>query len=175
MPRRKGFSLVELIVVMAVILIFGAIVVPTLFGARRDTQVKAGGDIVHSYIARARAKAVEDGKAYRLALSADGKKVQIMPDVDDGTAAEDDETNSGPLHCEESLPEGVTAVIITSDDDYVAQDQTGWQRVATFLPDGTCREEGVEVRVEEKGVQSIIIKLRGITGSSSTTKVSASP
>ena len=70
---------------------------------------------------------------------------------------------------------GHQAVIVSTDDDYTAQGSDGWQRVATFLPDGTCREEGVEIRVEEKGVQPLTIRLRGITGSSITTKGSSPP
>jgi prepilin-type N-terminal cleavage/methylation domain-containing protein len=176
MVRRKGFSILELVVVMAVLLILGALVVPTLFGSRRDTHVKAGSDIVHTYIAKARAKAIEDGKPYRLALYADGKKVQIQPDLDDGGATDDDDPSaSGPLICEENFPEGVMAVIVIGGDDYAPQDQSGWQRVATFLPDGTCREENVEIRVSEKGAASITLTIRGVTGNCVTSKGGSSP
>lgn len=176
MARRKGFSILELVVVMAALLILGALVVPTLFGSRRDTHVKAGSDILHTYIAKARAKAIEDGKPYRLAIYADGKKVQIQPDVDDaGTPNEDEDQGTGPLICEEKLPEGVMAVIVVSGDDYTPQDQSGWQRVATFLPDGTCREENVEIRVTEKGTASITLTLRGVTGNCVTSKGGSPP
>lgn len=173
--KRAGFSLLELIAVMAALIILGALVVPTIFGARGDTQVKAGSDILQTYIAKARAKAVEDSKAYRLAISADGKKIQIQPDLDDGIDDVDDENSSGPLHCEEDLPAGVTAVIVISEDDFVAQDQSGWQRVATFLPNGTCREDNIAIRVEEKGTNPITITLRGVTGTSVVSRGGSSP
>src|SRR5437773_1509068 len=98
---RRGFTILELVAVLTVIVILGAALLPTLSGSRGDTRTKAGADVVQSYIAKARAKAIEDGRPYRLAFSANGTQVQITPDVDDdATAHDDDDLSSGPRHCE---------------------------------------------------------------------------
>jgi type II secretory pathway pseudopilin PulG len=163
--------------VLAVIVILGAVLIPTLSGSRGDTQTKAGADVVQTYIAKARAKAIEDGRPYRLALSADGTQVQITPDVeDDGTPHDDDDASIGARHCEDTLPDGVKAVIVISDEDFTAQDQSGWQRVATFLPNGTCREEqDIELRIQEQGVAPVTIRIRSVTGSCVATRGGSSP
>jgi len=172
---RRGFTLLELMAVMAVIVILGGILIPTLSGTRGNTRTKAGADVMQSYIARARAKAMETGRAYRLAISADGKKVQISPDIDDAPH-EDDDPNADPITSEDNLPQGVMAVIINvTDDDYVSQDQSGWQRISTFLPDGTCREDTVDVLIEEKGVTPVVIHIRGVTGTATVARGGDSP
>ncbi len=167
---RRGFTLLELIAVLAAIIILGAFLVPNMSSMRGDTRTKAGADVLQSYISKARSKAIEDGIPYRFAIYLDGKRVRIAPDTFESlgelpTAADDDDATSGPVIREDDLPVGVTATVTTSDDDGGGtQDQSGWKRVATFLPDGTCREDAVEVTVSETGVSSVIIRLRGITG-----------
>jgi prepilin-type N-terminal cleavage/methylation domain-containing protein len=166
--RRPGFSLMELIAVLVALVILGAILVPTLSGMRGDTRTKAGSDILQSYIAKARERAIEDGFAYRLAISADGKRIRIAPDTFEAMGemptVDEDAGTTGPTIREDDLPEGVTALIVAGEDDFIAQDQSGWKRVATFMPDGTCKEDLVEVRVEESGVVPMIIRLKGVTG-----------
>lgn len=178
--HRRGFTLLELVAVLAAIVILGVVLIPTFSGVRGDTNTKAGADLVQTYLAKARAKAIEDGTPYRFAISADGRRIRIAPDTFESlgelpNVSEDDDSTSGPVIREDDLPEGVLAVLVLSDEDYIAQDQSGWKRVATFLPDGTCREDNVELRVEEKGVAPVIIKLRGVTGSSQATRGGSSP
>jgi prepilin-type N-terminal cleavage/methylation domain-containing protein len=162
--RRRGFTLLEMVAVLAVLIILGAVLIPTLSGVRGDTRSKAGADSVRSFMAEARAKAMEDGTPYRLSVSPDGRSLRIA--VENGTMGmgmiEDDGTG---FSREDQLPDGVTAKLITDEnDDAATTDETGWNRVATFLADGTCREDTVEVVVSETGVVPFIVRLRGLTG-----------
>jgi Tfp pilus assembly protein FimT len=183
-PRliRRGLTLIELVAVLMTLIILGAVLFPTLDGMQGDTHTKAGADVVKTYIAKARSKAIEDGMAYRLAISADGHRVRIAPDNYESlgemptVSGDEDDSSSGPVIREDDLPKGVLAVIVNIvDEEYVAQDQSGWRRVATFLPDGTCREDCVDLSVQEHGVTPVQIHLRGITGTSSTTRGGSSP
>jgi Tfp pilus assembly protein FimT len=181
-PRsnRRGFSLLELIAVLVALIALGALLMPTLSGMRGNTRTRAGVDVVQTYISKAREKAIEDGCAYRLAISADGKRVRIAPDTYEAmgelpTIDDDDGTNSGPVIREDDLPAGVTALLVVGEDDFIAQDQSGWKRVATFMPDGTCKEDTVEIRVEEPGVSPMTLRIKGITGSCTTIKGGGGP
>ncbi|CAN5556921.1 hypothetical protein BH11PLA2_BH11PLA2_06050 [soil metagenome] len=177
--NRRGFSLLELMAVLVALIVLGAVLIPTLSGMRGDTRTKAGVDILQTYIAKAREKAIEDGFAYRLAISADGKRVRISPDTFEAMGEmptiEDDEHGTAPTIREDDFPEGVTVLIVTSDDDFHSQDQSGWMRVATFMPDGTCKEDHADVRVEEKGVSPVTVRVRGVTGTSVVQNGSAKP
>lgn len=163
---RRGFTLLELCVVLAVILILGAVVGPTMFAMKGNTRTKAGADMIRGRMAEARAKAMEDGKPYRLAIASDGTKVRLAPDTLEATGmmpTHDDE-NSGPLVREDDLPEKVAAHVVFDENDMTTQDKEGWVRVATFLPDGTCKEDTVEVEIKEPGSTPYIVRLRGLTG-----------
>lgn len=178
--RRAGFSIIELIAVLVTVVVLGGMILPTLGGIRGDTRTKAAGDMVQEYMARSRAKAIEGGQAYRLAVSSDGRRVRMAPDTFEamGEAAPEasDEDGAGPTIREDDLPAGVTASLLLDDGEFAADDAIGWRRVATFLPDGTCREDTVEVRVEEADVAPVLIRLRGLTGACTQTRVrSAAP
>jgi prepilin-type N-terminal cleavage/methylation domain-containing protein len=160
--RRRGYSILELLVVMAALLILGAFALPTLFGMKGDTRSKAAADMLRSRMNEARAKAMEDGTPYRLALSADQKRIRIAPDT---FAANGMDEDVGVMFvAEDDLPEAVTAEVMLDEFDQVMQDDAGWVRVATFLPDGTCREDSVEVEIKEPGTVPFVVKLRGLTG-----------
>ena len=164
--RRPGLTILELLVVLAAILILGAVLLPTLTAVRGNTRVKAAADTVRSRMAEARMKAIEDGQPYRVAISTDGKRLRVAPDTLDaiGQAAQSDDETGGPFIREDDLPQQVSADIVMDEDSFVAQDTNGWRRVATFQPDGTCKEDTVEVLLQEIGVAPLIVRLRGLTG-----------
>jgi len=167
-PRqRSGFTLLELMAVMAVIIILGAVLVPTLTGTKGNTHTQAGADVMHASIAKSRAKAIEHGRPYRLMINAEGTEVKVEPDLVEGADSTDD--NGDPLDTPdpEKMPDGVKVVLQADEDVIVSKDDAGWQRVATFLHDGTCREDNVVIQLLEQGTTPLLIRLRGITGATS--------
>jgi prepilin-type N-terminal cleavage/methylation domain-containing protein len=164
--RRSGFSLIEVLCVVAVLTTLAALIAPNVMGTKRDSRVRAGADTLRGRIADARGQAMEDGRAYRLAVSQDGKRVRVAPD-NSGFAAMDDEL---PYVYEEELPPDVVAELLSGDGQPLEVDEAGWVRVATFLPDGTCREDLAQVRLREPGVYTLVVRVRGLTGASSVEK-----
>lgn len=173
--RRSGYTLMELLAVIAILTALGGILIPTLNGLGGDSKVKAGADAVQARLSEARAAAIEQGRAYRVAVSEDGTRVRIAPD-DLGFAADplDEEgTAAGPVIVEDALPTPVTAVPVHDEGAQPVVDEAGWVRVVTFLPDGTCREATAAVEVREPGVHSMLIRVRGLTGAATVTSVPA--
>ena len=166
--RRSGFTLLELVVVLAILVILGSLVIPTMVGMKGNTGVKAGVDAVRAKMFDARSKAMDDGVAYRLSLSDDGQTLQISPDDPNSV----DPTHAGSTSSEK-LPDGVVVKVQPQDGVQVAPDQTGWVRVATFMADGTCREDFIEVVVTDTtntNVAPMRIQIRGVTGAIRTVK-----
>src|SRR5688572_26091868 len=64
---RSGYTLFELIVVMAILLLLAAIILPSVGAFRGELAV-------------ARARAMEEGRPYRVAISQDGKRIRRAPD-----------------------------------------------------------------------------------------------
>ncbi|MFO0851450.1 MAG: prepilin-type N-terminal cleavage/methylation domain-containing protein [Gemmataceae bacterium] len=169
--RRSGFSLVELMVVIAILVILAGLIAPNVAGLKRDTRVKAGADSLRGRISEARGQAMEDGRAYRMSVSADGKRLRLAPDVADYSSLEPQTSDidpDAPLVIEEAFPEGVTVQPMLGDGQQPEIDGSDWIRVATFLPDGTCREDAVVIELREPGVYPILVRLRGLTGAAST-------
>ncbi len=165
--RRRGYTLLEVMAVMAVLVVLGVMILPTLSGIRGNTNLKAGADIIRALLAEGRAKAIEDGKNYKLTFSTDGRIVRVEPDVNaiTGEAVQPD-ADDRPVTREEELPKGVTVAIIDllDDDATPIDDGTGRQRVATLLPDGTCREDSVFVLLSAANLKPLTLRILGLTG-----------
>ena len=124
--ERKGYSLFEIMVVLAVIAITTAIAVPTISSMMGDTPVKAAADQVKLRWAKARAKAMEQGKPYRFSVT-DNNKFRVGPDDDfDGAGGMDD-----------TLPKDV---LVRQGGANNNQNNNGMDTTGSvvFLPDGTA-------------------------------------
>ncbi|QEL18798.1 pilus assembly FimT family protein [Limnoglobus roseus] len=159
---RPGFTLIEILVVIAMLVILGAVLVPSMSGLGRDTKTKAAADLVQSCIADGRGKAIETGLNYRFAISSDGNRVRVAPEVLDTQGQVPDSAGGVPSVREDNLPTGVT--IVTIDEDPPSPDANGWIVLATILNDGTCREDLVELKISEASVQPLGVRIRGLTG-----------
>lgn len=177
--RRSGYTLLELLAVIAILITLGGLIAPTFTSLAGDTKVKAGADLLRGRIADAKAAAMKEGRAYRVAISQDGTRVRVSPDEVAYALApvtEDEEDDMGPLVVEDDLPTNVTVVPQLSDESQAVVDQSGWIRVLTVLPDGTCREDVAILEVREPGTHSMVVRVRGLTGASSVSvAASATP
>lgn len=158
--RRAGYTLIELMVVLAVILLLGAVVSTTLSGNSGNTKVKAAADDATGLIATARSHAIEEGRSYRLAVSQDGTKLRVTLDDPSAAAQTDDADAAKPFVQEIQLPTDVTVVPTNPG----TSDAEGWVRLATFQQDGTCREDLVDFEIREVGVNPLVVQIRGLTG-----------
>lgn len=163
--RRSGITLLELLIVLAVLVIMGAAVVPTLSGLNRDTTLKAAGDLVRQRTANARANAIEQGMPYLVLVSSDGLRIRVTPE-DMAAAATLSTEAEGlfPFTAEDEFPKPVQATPIVVPDEMTTMDDSGWIRVATFLPDGTCREDGGGLILQEPDTYPLRVSIRGLTG-----------
>lgn len=172
-PARRGFTLVEMLAVLAVLVILGAVLLPSITGLNGDSRIKAGVDTIRARMADARVYAMEQGRPYRVCIHTDGERVRLAPDVANfselpvGGMPAETEGGSPSFVTEDRLPKGITAVLIADEDTIVQTDQAGWTTIATFLDNGTCREDGAVLDVREAGARGLRVRLRGLTGATS--------
>ncbi|HJZ58222.1 MAG TPA: prepilin-type N-terminal cleavage/methylation domain-containing protein [Gemmataceae bacterium] len=161
---RPGFTLLELLCVLALLLILAAVTLPSFDAIRGNSRQKAAADLVRTRIADARARAIETGVPYRLAISTDGTRLRLAPDGADfaNLPASDQVIGAGKV-TEDQL-EKATAGVAPPDGSPVPAGDDNWVTVATFKPDGTCREDLVVFEVREEGYPPIRIQIRGLTG-----------
>lgn len=162
--RRRGYTLLEMLCVIAVLVILGAAILPTLTGMFRDTRVQAAGDMVRGWASEARARAIDDGRSYQLFASPDGRRLRVAPDELEQAEQPADGTAPPALVRETALPDAVTLVPMTTGDDTAAA-ADGWVKLFTYKPDGTCKEAVARFELREPGVRSLTVTVRGLTGS----------
>lgn len=177
MKRRSGFTLLEMVLVLAVIVMLAAMAYPTMTGWFRGETMKSASDTVRAAISMARHLAIEEGEPYRLCIVEGGGNLRAAPDRDDawngGTSDEEEEH-------EDALPQGVAlsidhgvseGEIVSFGNKQTAMEIGGvspsaWQKVAVFYPDGRA-DFDVTILCEGLGVRPIAVHLRALTGTSS--------
>jgi prepilin-type N-terminal cleavage/methylation domain-containing protein len=160
---RRGYTLFELLVVLALLLLLAGLAVPSLETMYADYRLQAAVDQVRAKWAEARAHAVAEGRPYRFSTSADGGAFRVAPDDSDywgggGDASAPAGAPDAPLVFEDSLPKGIR--FASADSAPAAGD---WSPVAVFLPDGTARND-VEILFQARYCTPILLRLRALTG-----------
>jgi Tfp pilus assembly protein FimT len=166
--RRSAFTILEVTLVLAVMLIVTAIAVPSIDSMYSDLRLTAAADSVRGKWAEARARAMEDGVAYRFAVIHGSGKHRVAPDAGDFWSGGDGgnggpETDTPPLISEDELPKGVS---FAGEGPGEGGD---WSTVVVFQPDGTARED-VEVMFTSGGGRPLALRLRGLTGAVTVTR-----
>ena len=164
----------EMLCVLAVIIILAAATLPSISSFYGNSRQKAGVDLFRARLADARALAMETGTNYRIAISEDGTKIRVAPDGQDfATAPAATQPSFGAKVMESEFDKKVTAEVWADADDPPPLIDQGWVTVATFLTDGTCKEDTVVVRVKEGDFPPMRVLVRGVTGGSRTLPASS--
>jgi prepilin-type N-terminal cleavage/methylation domain-containing protein len=176
--KRPGFTLLEVVLVAALLVILAAITYPTASSMFAHEKVKAAADSVRGSMANARSRAVSEGRRYKLAIVANKGNFRIAPDSPSywsgsGTGDEGTSNSSGPLVMTDKLPKGISFSTSGSDsssgssggDDDANESISwdSWSDAATFLPDGTATEDR-DITLSVNGTKPVVLKLRAMTG-----------
>jgi prepilin-type N-terminal cleavage/methylation domain-containing protein len=185
---RRGYTLFEMLIVCALLLIVAGLSIPSIESMYSDSKLQAGVDQVRGAWASARSHAISEGQSYRFSESVNGSDFRVAPDGSeywaggDGPAPTD--PNNPPLVNQDSLPRGISFTV-TASDPGSADPSTpatsapsissgSWTTTAVFLPDGTAQQD-VEIvfRLKEAGATPVSLKLRALTGGMTTRRLSS--
>jgi prepilin-type N-terminal cleavage/methylation domain-containing protein len=175
--RRRGFTLLEIVLVMAIIVMFAAISFPSIEGMYADARLQGGCDSVRAAWAEAQAHAVNESRPYRFAVVPGKGNFRVAPDSaefwtgEGGTAMADPENPAYIL--ENSLPrgmvfpdEGGNVPNVPAGESSLPEGTVGigqWVTMATFNSDNTVQED-VEIPLQYPGTRPMILRLRALTG-----------
>jgi len=184
---RRGYTLFELLIVVAVVLILAGISIPSIESMYADSRLEAAADQVAGQWSAMRARAITEGRSYRFAVQPGGGDFRAAPDAPEFWSGADpppvsaNEPNA-PLVVQDSLPTGIRFASIGGDDPAAAANpDTGevvdasatasasgsWTTVAVFLPDGTAQQDQ-EITFRSALSGPLSLKLRALTGGMST-------
>ncbi|MCI0680650.1 MAG: prepilin-type N-terminal cleavage/methylation domain-containing protein [Gemmataceae bacterium] len=168
--RRHGYTLLELVLVLAVIVIVATLSMPAIDALLASNKVSAARDMVRTQWAEMRARALEEGRPYRFAVTENTGKFRVAPDDDaywGGASHQDQDPEDTPLIIEGELPEGV--LFTTSEAAFAGTELAPapgpeWGlTIAVYLADGIARDDA-EVYFGKAGQRALGLRLRGLTG-----------
>ncbi|HEX5470291.1 MAG TPA: hypothetical protein VFW73_00300 [Lacipirellulaceae bacterium] len=178
--RRGGFTLFEVCLVLALILVLGSLAIPMLSGSFKRQALTSGADLLRAGCSRARLQAIKSGQMYVMRVQPKGSVFQILT-LDQLALPENQELPADDPDAEHSaydmlrlsqnrLPDGVIFGDLKVSDSNLLTATIGsteggpWSSPILFRPDGTTSDASV-LLVNEPG-QTIRVTLRGLTGSS---------
>jgi prepilin-type N-terminal cleavage/methylation domain-containing protein len=180
--RRRGFTLLEVILVMAVIVMLVTLSIPSYNAAQGYFKMTAAVDAIRAACAQARAHAIEEGRPYRVSVVPDTGNFRVAPDLPDfwGGSPPSFDPENPSLVLEQALPKGIKFVFdgsspsaMTSDVDKGSDDDPSqvapgsWSSLIVYNPDGSARDD-VGILLQGGGAMPTKIMVRGLTG---TTRV----
>jgi type II secretory pathway pseudopilin PulG len=183
-----GLTLVEVMLVLALLVVIGAIATPLLEGAFTRASLQNGGDLLRAAWSRARIAAMESGQAHVFRFECHGNRYIIKTlDVlgtaegDPAVPFDDKPRDASDLirTSEARLPDGITfasADIASSSQVEATLGKTPngvWSSPIVFRPDGTTTDASVLLANEEQ--QTVRVTLRGLTGISNASEVGREP
>ena len=186
--RHHGLTLVEVILVLALLVVIGAVSAPLLEGSFSRAGLQNGGDLLRAAWSRARLAAMESGEihVFRFELRASRYQITTLealstPQADPLPEAEDVRHDPSDLIRlgQDRLPEGIVFAV----GDISASSQVeatlgpmpigAWSGPILFRPDGTTSDASVLLANDKQ--QTIRVTLRGLTGISNASEVGKEP
>jgi len=174
--RRRGYTLVEVTLVLALMVIIGAVTYPNIEAAYGGIKVEGASDSVRAAWSEAQAHAVNESRPYRFAVVPGKGNYRIAPDSNDfwsGGTPPTSGTSDPAVVVEGSLPKGIvfpnpdgTVPQAGGDDTALPNDAVSpgqWVTTAVFLPDGTAQDD-VDIPLHLDGARPVVVHLRGLTG-----------
>jgi type II secretory pathway pseudopilin PulG len=173
-------TLIEILLVLAILVAIGAIVTPVLTGAFARSQLRTGGEVVQSAWLRARMAAMETGHIHLFRYQLKTGEFQVVSLADLVATGGQTGLQQAPVAIEaegpatiprlnlQRLPSGVVfAAGEVAPSAHLTAMFSGllnaqWAPPIVFHPDGTCTDAVVLLSNENQ--LSIPVVLRGVTG-----------
>ena len=141
---RTGFTLVEMIVVLAILGVVAGVSVPALRDRRASDPLEQGASEVTTLLARARQTAVERAAAMRVSLDPVTRRYTVR-----ATGIVDAASDSVSVDSL-ALPDGVTM-----------DDAAGRRLVVTFVPTGEARGDTLTLRWHGRATAIVVDQWTG--------------
>ena len=182
MTTHRGLTLFEVLLVMAIIVLFAAMAVPSLQRSFQNQKVINGAEVVRAHCNEARVLAMREGEVYAFFYQLNTGRFVMAPfdqaqDVlqQSGGTLEDPRVSEFQFELD-WLPRDIVfsggSIVENGRSDQVQQqgDGLGSMQPVLFYPDGQCQDAEIYVMNQLTG-DRMIVKVRGLTGSTSVGEV----
>ncbi|MBM3994695.1 MAG: prepilin-type N-terminal cleavage/methylation domain-containing protein [Planctomycetes bacterium] len=168
--NRTAFTLLEILLVLAIFVIMAAVSVPLMRTMLGDASATAAADAISGQLAEARARAMDEGRAWRVAVWPNSRAYQLAPeDSADWNGNPAEEVIDKVDFIRGLIPKNT--IFGTREEDIFPIEKAGaptgtWTTVAVFLPDGSARDDGL-IFVGTPGIRPMRVSVRALTGTAS--------
>lgn len=183
-PARRAFTLAEILLVMLIIVIAGAVTMPYVMDSLRRQRLKSAAETMRIEWSRAHVKAMKTGRILVFRYQMDGNQFSLQPWVggDEATEGESEVAGFGAPQAAsveaetKALEEGIRFAAGEAKfdsrayqvEDFLQNADGGaggqWSRPILFYPDGSATD--AFVIVTDARQDAYRIQLRGLTGTS---------
>lgn len=188
---RRGYTLMELLLVLAILVVAAAVTAPSLARTMRRTALVAAGEDVRAALTKAHVLAMKSGRTQMFQYELGGSKYKTEPYIagdDEIESAEGDptgafagSTTSQQPAAEKTLPEGIKftagdfamesrAERIEREVGTTSSGGATWSRPILFFTDGSAVDAFVVIGNDHNS--GIRIDLRGMTATLKVSDVS---
>ena len=180
---RSGFSLIELLIVLAIIMAIAGLAWPSFQNSLRTHQLKSDSERVRDFLSRGRIEAIDSGVIYQFRYEPSGTYVVLVP----WEQVDESEEGGGPIlrRYSDGVDEGLSFRAVGGDVSTVSErlendafngldaaatlSQVSWSEAILFYPDGTADGGSFEL-VDDKN-QYVTLDVRGLTGAASVSEI----
>jgi len=173
--RRSGFTMLEMILVLAIAIVVAALAIPAVHGTISNQAIVSGTDRVRIAMGQARVQAIRTGVVHALFYQRNGQWLDVAPLADHKQL--ESRNNGRPVNIRDRelsdnwLPRQVFFVGAQTQNDArseSAKQASGNSPVdaVLFYPDGTAQDARILLR-DERG-RTMAVELRGLTGLAKT-------
>ena len=176
MVQRRAFTLMEMLLVLAIMVIVASMTLPALRGPMENQRLRKAGDLIRAEWAKARVRAMKTGRIHVFRYQTDGESYGVEPWYaadDDQTSTNDSNRQSGGVAALQEtlpLPDNISFAggDTTSDSRslHIEQNMGGAGGAAArpilFYPDGTSST--ARVLLTNRRQTFVMVNLRGLTG-----------
>jgi len=160
--NNKGFSLIELLLVVALVGLLSALVVPSVFTSLTSVRLKTSAKKTAALLRYARNQAVFKKKPFWVLADKEGKGLAVLDEPYSGETETDD-----PLGVFASLPSSAKVFLYPEEvliDSLFVGDQEIFdsQGIFVFYPNGSC--SGGEIVLRADGFLAYRIRLNAVLG-----------
>src|SRR5262249_55882890 len=149
---RPSFTLLEMVMVVAIVGIVLGLGIPSYQNYRRDVVVRAAADAVRTALTSARARAMDEGRPYRFAVVPGQGNYRVAPDSPDfwsgsGGSGSGEDPDHPALILEDLLPERIrfqmgndTAAVPGDGPSPESVNPSQYVSTVVLNPDGTAQD-----------------------------------
>lgn len=180
LTRRSGFSMLELLIVIGLLVVVAGIAIPGFMSRIRDGQVHRAADSVREVLAEARVFAIDSGIDYQFRYEVNGHSFVVLPteiEPADSNSTMNDSGSSEYMRLSGELDETLFLRGMDGESDMTEQlegtwfgglpdggalSQKTWSSPIYFRFDGSATDR--KFRVMDEAGRTSELSVRGLTG-----------